>query len=91
MFGRMMNNYYYGKSGKGDFRKEDLQAMDDKYLPTMQRLDLHPRLYPENKLLRIEYIGFWQRHHRRWSRPMEAFNHLLDVCVKWLYIRLFRR
>lgn len=26
MFGRMMNNYYYGKSGKGDFRKEDLPA-----------------------------------------------------------------
>ena len=24
MFGRMMNNYYYGKSGKGDVRKEDL-------------------------------------------------------------------
>ena len=26
MFGRMMNNYYYGKSGKGDFRKDDLPA-----------------------------------------------------------------
>lgn len=24
MFGKMMNNYYYGKSGKGDYRKEDL-------------------------------------------------------------------
>ena len=24
MFGRMMNNYYYGKSGKGDFRKDDM-------------------------------------------------------------------
>ena len=24
MFGRMINNYYYGKSGKGDFRKDDL-------------------------------------------------------------------
>lgn len=24
MFGKMINNYYYGKSGKGDFRKEDL-------------------------------------------------------------------
>jgi len=24
MFGRMMNNYYYGKSGKGDYKKEDL-------------------------------------------------------------------
>lgn len=24
MFGKLMNNYYYGKSGKGDFKKEDL-------------------------------------------------------------------
>ena len=24
MFGRMMNNYYYGKSGKGDLRKDDM-------------------------------------------------------------------
>ena len=24
MFGKMMNNFYYGKSGKGDFKKEDL-------------------------------------------------------------------
>jgi len=24
VFGRLMNNYYYGKSGKGDFRKEDM-------------------------------------------------------------------
>ena len=24
MFGKMMNSYYYGKSGKGDFRREDL-------------------------------------------------------------------
>ena len=24
MFGKFMNNYYYGKSGQGDFRKEDL-------------------------------------------------------------------
>lgn len=24
MFGKMLNNYYYGKSGKGDYNKEDL-------------------------------------------------------------------
>ena len=24
MFGKMMNRYYYGKSGKGDYTKEDL-------------------------------------------------------------------
>lgn len=26
MFGKMMNSFYYGKSGKGDFRKEDLPS-----------------------------------------------------------------
>ena len=26
MFGKMMNNYYYGKSGKGDYTKEDLPS-----------------------------------------------------------------
>jgi len=88
---RILYKIYLLDMPRADFRKEDLQAMDDKYLPCMQRLDLHPRLYPENKLLRIDYIRFWHRHHRRWSRPLEAFNHLLDVCVKWLYIRLFRR
>ena len=24
MFGKLMNSFYYGKSGKGDYRKEDL-------------------------------------------------------------------
>ena len=24
MFGKMLNNYYYGKSGKGDYNKENL-------------------------------------------------------------------
>ena len=24
VFGKLMNSYYYGKSGKGDYRKEDL-------------------------------------------------------------------
>lgn len=26
MFGKMINHYYYGKAGKGDFRKEDLPS-----------------------------------------------------------------
>ena len=37
MFGRMMNNYYYGKSGKGDFRKEDLpQNRRDLFFDTLK-------------------------------------------------------
>ena len=37
MFGRFMNNYYYGKSGKGDLRKEDLpQNRRDLFFDTLR-------------------------------------------------------
>ena len=40
MFGRMMNNYYYGKSGKGDFRKEDLPETRSQLFMAMLRTRL---------------------------------------------------
>ena len=32
MFGKMMNNFYYGKSGKGDYRKDDLPKPKDDHV-----------------------------------------------------------
>lgn len=74
-----------------DFCGEALDAMDEKYREVMQRNDLYPRLYPENKLLRIEYISYWRRHHKRWPVWLENLNHAMDVVVKGLYRKIFRR
>ena len=40
MFGRLMNSFYYGKSGKGDYRKEDLPKNRWQLLWEMLRIRL---------------------------------------------------
>lgn len=74
-----------------DFNAEDLLAMDEKYLPICEKYSLHPRLYPENKILRTEYISYWHKRHKRWPKWFETFNHWVDEVVKWAYVKFIRR
>ena len=76
---------------RGDFHAEEMQRMDDKLSVICQQLDLHPRLYPENKILRTEYIAYWHKYHKRWPVWYERFNKGVDVIVKWLYVKFIRR
>lgn len=70
---------------------EKLEAFDRQCAKYVRQYGLAIRLYPENKLLRIDYVKYWHHHHKRWPKWLECFNHGLDVVVKWLYVRLFRR
>ena len=88
---RILYKLYLLDMPRRDFHAEDLQRLDDKLTPVCAELDLHPRLYPENKLLRIDYIAYWHRHHRRWSPCLEHINHILDVVMRWLYVKIFRQ
>ena len=88
---RILYKIYLLDMPRTDFNTEDLLAMDDKYLPICEKYALHPRLYPENKLLRTEYIRYWRKHHQRWPEWYEAFNHWVDIVVKWAYIKFIRR
>ena len=91
--GRIKNYYklYLLDMPRDNFSTEEMQRVDDKYSEVCRRLDLHPVLYPENKLLRIDYIGYWHRHHRRWSRPLEWINRGLDRVAQYVYVRVFRK
>lgn len=73
------------------FSTEALRQVDQKYASFIERHHLVFDLYPENKLLRIDYIRYWHRHQKRWPVWFERFNHQVDVMVRWLYVRLFRR
>lgn len=88
---RILYKLYLLDMPRKSFQPADLQQLDDRLTAVCAELDLHPRLYPENKLLRIDYIAFWHRHHRRWSPALEALNRALDRVMKWLYVRIFRR
>lgn len=49
------------------------------------------RLYPENKLVRIDACAWWEKHHDRYPRLLEGVNRLLDKLMTKLYKTLFRR
>lgn len=88
---RILYKLYLLDMPREDFKVEEMEAFDRRYWPICEQMDLHFVLWPENKLLRIDYIRYWHRHHKRWPLWLERLNHLVDVVVKWLYVRIFRR
>ena len=66
--------------------------LDRELSTACERFGLGPvRLYPENKIIRADALRYWHRHHRRWPRWFEAFNHLVDKVMTWLFIHIFKR
>lgn len=88
---RILYKLYLLDMPRADFKVSDMEAFDQKYWPICQQEQFCFVLWPENKLLRIDYIRYWHRHHKRWPLWFEHLNHLVDVVVKWLYVKIFRR
>ena len=88
---RILYKLYLLDMPRKDFQPETLQLLDDKLTLLSKELNLHPRLYPENKVLRIDYIAFWHKYRRRWHPVLEALNHQLDLLARWIYVRCFRK
>ena len=78
---RILYKIYLLDMPRADFNPADLEAMDQKYMPIIERNGWKIKLYPENKLLRTEYIAYWHKHHKRWPLWYERFNHCVDVKI----------
>ena len=87
---RVLYKIYLLDMPRESFDVEDMQAIDDKYRPLCIKYGLKPKLYPENKLLHIEYISYWRQHQQRWPIWLETFNLWLDKIVKRIYMWIFR-
>lgn len=88
---RLLYKLYLLDMPRADFKEEDLEAIDAKYTPICEKYGWQVRLYPENKILRTEYVAYWHKHHKRWPVWYEKFNRMVDVVIKWLYVKIFRR
>lgn len=66
--------------------------LDDHYQQACRRFSLGDiRLYPENKIIHLDAMSYWHRHHRRWPAWFEQFNALVNRVMKRIYVFLFRR
>jgi glycosyltransferase involved in cell wall biosynthesis len=88
---RMLYKFFLLDVPRENFNAEELHKIDEKYSSICTAYQLHPKLYADNKLLRIEYISYWHRYHQRWPRWLEKLNGGLDVVAKKIYVILFRR
>lgn len=91
--GRLKNFYklYLIDMPRSQFDAEQMRRVDEKYSACCRELDLNPKLYPENKIVRFEYIGYYHRRRRRPSQWFEKMNGRLNSLARWFYVRVIRR
>ena len=71
----------------GEFDRVDRKLQDH-----MEKLGLEPiRLYPANKIIRVDAYRYWQKHHSRLPKALEAVNSVADKVMTALYRLLFRK
>ena len=87
---RILYKTYLLDMPREKFCAEEFLSFDERQSKVCQLLGLNPKLYPENKILRVEYISYWHKYHKRWPVWLEKINHWLDIVIKWVYIKLFR-
>ena len=88
---RILYKVYLLDMPRANFNPDDVVAIDAKYEPICEKYGWKVRLYPDNKILRTEYISYWRKHHQRWPVWYEQCNKMVDGVAKWFYVTFFRR
>ncbi len=88
---RVLYKLYLMDMPLANFNPDELKSMDSKYAPLCEKYGWQIRLYPENKILRTEYISYWRKHHKRWPVWYEKLNQVVDNIAKYFYVKIVRR
>ena len=73
-----------------EFDPSGFAALDDMLSSAVTEFGMDPiRLYPENKILRVDAYRYWKRHHDRLPVWVESLIHITDKVVKFLFVKLF--
>ena len=88
---RLMAKSYLLDLPREMFDAQEFARVDRKLQGHMDRLDIGPfKLYPANKIVRIDAYGYWKRQHSRLPKALEAVNSAADKVMTALYRKAFR-
>jgi glycosyltransferase involved in cell wall biosynthesis len=74
------------------FNAEELTELDIKLTDACKQFGFGPiRLYPANKILRLDALKYWHKNHSRWPVWLEKTNRLIDSIMTWLFVRVFKK
>ena len=88
---RLMAKGYLMDMPRENFDPEVFRGVDASLQRHMERLGLERiRLFPANKVIRIDAYRYWLRHGSRLPAWLEAVNSAADKIMQTLYTKIFR-
>ncbi|MGN0202143.1 MAG: glycosyltransferase family 2 protein [Candidatus Cryptobacteroides sp.] len=73
-----------------DFDPEAFAVLDGRLGEAVREFGMEPvRLFPENKILRIDAVRYFHKHHSRLPAGLESFSRFLDTAVKKIFAKVF--
>ena len=74
------------------FDAQEFAQVDRKLQDNMENLGLEPfKLFPANKIIRVDAYKYWQKNHCRLPKALEAVNSVMDKIMTTLYRTFFRK
>jgi hypothetical protein len=68
-----------------------MTAIDIKLTDACKQYGFGPvKLYPANKIMRLDALKYWHKHHKRWPVWLEKLNGLVDRIMTKLFVRIFK-
>lgn len=88
---RLMAKSWLMDVPRDNFDAETFARVDEKLCSHMAKLGLEPfKLYPTNKIIRVDAYQYWRKHRGRFPKSLEAVNAMADRVMAALYRKLFR-
>ncbi|MBP5211147.1 MAG: glycosyltransferase family 2 protein [Bacteroidales bacterium] len=88
---RLMAKCYLLDLPRERFSADEFERVDAKMRAHMETLGLKQfRLFPENKIVRIDVYRYWQKHRCRLPEAVETVSKALDRAALAIYLKLFR-
>ena len=73
-----------------EFDKEAFSSLDSWIQAVLTEFRMgRIRVFPENKVIRIDAYRYWHRHRDRLPVWIEGLNHLVDPIARRIFVLLF--
>ena len=88
---RLMAKSYLLDLPRDMFDAQEFAKVDVKLQEHMEKLGLEPiKLFPANKIIRVDAYKYWKKHRSRLPKALEAVNSAADKIMTSLYRVIFR-
>ena len=88
---RLMAKSYLLDLPRDMFDGQEFAKVDQKLQDHMEKLSLGQfKLFPANKIIRVDAYSYWKKHQSRFPKALEAVNAVADKVMTTLYRTIFR-